>query len=229
MKTRILVAVAAAMAVLIVGRSAGGTGETGVRLDRDVTLRVEKGDTLQGLFGPDLMRVVERNWDLIPSPHWLGEGLEIVVPAYTYLSPRAVEHLNRARRLRQEAEAAVRKAQAAQRAFLKGGEGALAGPAYGEARQVLARALQALGESPPNYLAARQLGEEATRLLAVSSGQARLARQIKKQQRIATFFLVLALGMGLPAWIVLKHRHNARLQKEIRQRLQQHFQRLQEL
>lgn len=243
MKKQLLVMTMAVIAAIVVGRPASGAGGAGVRLDREVTLRVERGDTLLGLFGPDLMKVVERNRDLIPSPHRLGEGLEVVAPAYTYLSPRAVDRLNRDRQLRQEAWATVRKAQAAQKALPGGGDSAVAGPAYAEAQKVLARALQALVGTPPNYLAARELGEEALRLLAISSGQVQLARQmeeIKRRQaeaeatraqriRVATAFLIPALGSMLSLWIVRRRQHNARLREGIRQRLQEHFQHLQEL
>ena len=226
MKSRILW-----IAISVLTLCGAAYGAEGNRIDREVILFVEPGDSYIGLFGSDWLRVFRANGNmefydkhgkLTCSPEKLVIGTKLVIPAGTYLTERALKRLSRYENIKNAALKAIQEADT----FMNQAPTNRSG-VYQQAVDLLDRArevAEGLTFGFENYIEAGKLAKEAIRCFKIDRDLRRASHNMEQledlaeRERIASkrqigmlhqqrmVFLGLAIVMFISLLCVVRHK-----------------------
>lgn len=229
-------------------------GAEGNRIDREVILFVEPGDSYIGLFGPDWLRVFRANSNmtfydkqgkLTHSPEKLVIGTKLVIPAGTYLTERALKRLSRYENIKNATLKAIQRADS----FIDQASMNRSG-VYQQAVDLLDRAKEAakgLTFGFENYIESEKLAEEAIRSFKIDRNLRRANQNMEQledqaeRERIASkrqigmlyqqrmVFLGLAIVMFISLLYIVRHKKKKEHLIRIEGWLDQHLSRVKTL
>lgn len=229
-------------------------GADGNRIDREVILFVEPGDSYIGLFGLDWLRVFRANSNMVfygkqgkltHSPEKLVIGTKLVIPAGTYLTERVLKRLSRYENIKNAALKAIQRADS----FIDQASMNRSG-VYQQGVDLLDRAKEVakgLTFGFENYVEAGKLAKEAIRSFKIDRNLRRANQNMEQlenqaeKERIASqrqigmlyqqrmVFLGLAIVMFISLLCIVRHKKKKEHLIRIEGWLDQHLSRVETL